>query len=186
MSSPLFFLIREPIKPSSLPPTNKCICFYIYTSFTPHYFFCFIHGIQKFQSQRSNPHHSSDLIHGSDNAGSLTHWATRELLSHYFKRKLFFLQSKDITCLLKSTSSRPCSINFPLTYCVSKNVLCSGFFSEHRNKYAPFFPGMGAQPPKSPWPPPLLYQQELSTTPHPGTFQSTCSVISLRDQSSYL
>ena len=35
---------------------------------------CFgcVHGMQTFPSQRSNPHHSSNLSHSSDNAGSLT------------------------------------------------------------------------------------------------------------------
>ena len=31
------------------------------------------------QSQALNPHYSSDLNHSSDNTGSLTYWATREL-----------------------------------------------------------------------------------------------------------
>ena len=33
----------------------------------------------KFQGQGSNLHHHSDTSHSSDNTGSLTHWATREL-----------------------------------------------------------------------------------------------------------
>ena len=36
--------------------------------------------MQKFLSQGSNPHQSSDPSRCSDNAGSLTHWATRRLL----------------------------------------------------------------------------------------------------------
>ena len=35
------------------------------------------HGMQKFLRQESNPHHSSDLSHSSDNTGSLSHWITR-------------------------------------------------------------------------------------------------------------
>ena len=37
------------------------------------------HGTRRFPGQGSNPNHSSDLSHSSDNAGSLTHRATREL-----------------------------------------------------------------------------------------------------------
>ena len=40
-----------------------------------------IHGMWKFQDQGSNSCHSSSQSHSSDNAGSLTHWATRELLT---------------------------------------------------------------------------------------------------------
>ena len=38
------------------------------------------HGMLKFLGQGSNPHHSCSLSHSSDNAGSLTHCATRERL----------------------------------------------------------------------------------------------------------
>ena len=38
-------------------------------------------GMWKFQGQGSNPCHSSD------NAGSLAHWASRELLSHFTDRE---------------------------------------------------------------------------------------------------
>ena len=41
-------------------------------------------GIQKFLSQGSNLQHSGDQSHSTDNAGSLTCWATRELLLHVF------------------------------------------------------------------------------------------------------
>ena len=34
--------------------------------------------------QGSNPSHSNDQSHSSDNARSFTHWATRELLSGHF------------------------------------------------------------------------------------------------------
>ena len=40
--------------------------------------------MQEFLSQGSNLHHSSDLSHSNDNAGSLTCWATRNLLSSKF------------------------------------------------------------------------------------------------------
>ena len=49
------------------------------------FFFGFIHGMQKFPGQGSNMHHSSHLSSCSDNAGSLTHWATREHLNLFFK-----------------------------------------------------------------------------------------------------
>ena len=38
------------------------------------------HSMQKLPDQGSNPNHSSNWNHGGDNAGSLTHWATKELL----------------------------------------------------------------------------------------------------------
>ena len=37
--------------------------------------------LHKLWGQGSNPHHSSDLSHSSDNVGSLTLWATRKLLT---------------------------------------------------------------------------------------------------------
>lgn len=36
----------------------------------------FVHTLSMFQGQGSNPHHSSNLNHSSDDAGSLTQWAT--------------------------------------------------------------------------------------------------------------
>ena len=44
--------------------------------------FCYAHSIKKFPSQGSNPCHSSDPSHSNDNNRSLTHWATRKLLTH--------------------------------------------------------------------------------------------------------
>ena len=41
----------------------------------------------KFPGQGSNPHHSSTQSHGSDNARSLNHWATKELLEDFIKKK---------------------------------------------------------------------------------------------------
>ena len=52
------------------------VCIYIYAFFWGG---SHTHGIQKFPSQGSNPHHCSNPSYCSDNAGSLTHWATREL-----------------------------------------------------------------------------------------------------------
>ena len=40
--------------------------------------------MQKFPGQGVGPHHSSDPSHSSDNTGSLTHWATRELQKRIF------------------------------------------------------------------------------------------------------
>jgi len=42
--------------------------------------YLFIFGIRELLSQGSNPQHGSDPSHSRDSAGSLTHWATRELL----------------------------------------------------------------------------------------------------------
>lgn len=42
-------------------------------------FFYLAHGMQKFLDQRSNPCHSRDLSHCSENAGSLACWARPEL-----------------------------------------------------------------------------------------------------------
>ena len=49
--------------------------------------FCFLGAVTaawQFQDQGSNPPHSSDLTHCSDNARSLTCWATRELQKFVF------------------------------------------------------------------------------------------------------
>ena len=40
--------------------------------------------MQTYLGQGSKLHHGSDPSHSSDNATSLTHWVTRELLSQYF------------------------------------------------------------------------------------------------------
>ena len=45
------------------------------------------HGMEKLLGQEANPHHSSDLSHSSDNARSLIHCATRELLNLLMRRK---------------------------------------------------------------------------------------------------
>ena len=60
-----------------------------------HFFFLFAHTccMRKFLGQGWKPCHSSDLIHSSDNNGSLTCWTTREL--HYFH----FLLSEEIEIL---------------------------------------------------------------------------------------
>ena len=41
-------------------------------------------GMQKFPAQGLNPHHSSKQSHNSDNGGSLTQWATREIKDYAF------------------------------------------------------------------------------------------------------
>ena len=41
-------------------------------------------GTRKFPGQGSNSHDSSDLSHSTDNARSLTCWATRELVPYFF------------------------------------------------------------------------------------------------------
>ena len=43
------------------------------------FFFDYTHDMRKFPGQGSNLHNSSDLSHSSDNPGSLTCSATREL-----------------------------------------------------------------------------------------------------------
>lgn len=94
--------------------------------------------------------------------------------------KVLFLQSRDssITCLLKSTSSRACSIHFPFVYCVSNNCLDEGF-CKHRNKYS--HSSGCAHPQKSSWLPPLRYQQRLSTAKLQGTCRPRCPVTSLQE-----
>ena len=56
--------------------SSLLFCWFIY--------FGHVHGIQKFLGQRLNPSHSCNQSHSSDNAGSLTHWATMELLLFHF------------------------------------------------------------------------------------------------------
>ena len=46
-------------------------------------FICHTQDMQNFLGQGLNLCYSSDLSHSSDNAGSLTHWASRELLGKY-------------------------------------------------------------------------------------------------------
>ena len=43
--------------------------------------------MQKFLGQGLNQHYSSDQSHSSDKVGSLTHWATRELLYFAFLKE---------------------------------------------------------------------------------------------------
>ena len=45
-----------------------------------------LHDMEKFPSQGSNPYHSSNSSHSSDNARYLTHCTTRELLSFFFQQ----------------------------------------------------------------------------------------------------
>ena len=73
---------------------------------------CFTYCMLKFQSQASNSCHSSDLSQSSDNIGSLSHWATRELLAvHIYKANclcifLFFLLSVSFNHPFSHPSSR--------------------------------------------------------------------------------
>ena len=62
-----------------------CFCFINKLTCVICYFFGCIHGIWKFLDQGSNPYHGSDLSCCSDNAGFLTHYATRELPLSYFR-----------------------------------------------------------------------------------------------------
>ena len=52
-------------------------------------FFGCVHRMQQFQGQELNTCHSSNLNQSSDNARSLTHWATREF-QYIFKIKNVF------------------------------------------------------------------------------------------------
>ena len=47
--------------------------------FFPFFFLNYTHGMWSFQGQGWNPSHCSNPSHGSDNAGSLAHYATRKL-----------------------------------------------------------------------------------------------------------
>ena len=55
---------------------SSCQPIFVYTAFF--FFFC-THSMWKFLGQVFNLSHSSNLSCCSDNAGSLIHWATREL-----------------------------------------------------------------------------------------------------------
>ena len=67
-------------------------------------FFCCTHGMWKFPGQGLNPCHSSDPGHCSDNAGTLTHWATKEFLNTYFKNSsLLIFFNVSTPCMIIST-----------------------------------------------------------------------------------
>ena len=53
------------------------------------FFSCCTCGMWKLLGQGSNPHHSYNQSYGSDNAGTLTGWVTRELLHVSFWIKFF-------------------------------------------------------------------------------------------------
>ena len=53
-----------------------CVTRFSHLTFSPPSCAC---GMQKFPGPGSNLHHSCNQSHNSDNAGSLIHWATREL-----------------------------------------------------------------------------------------------------------
>lgn len=69
------------------------------------FFFCHTHSMWKFPGQGSNPCHSSDLNHISDNAESLTHWATRELPRKFVKRKEDIISMKRLASSLAWNTS---------------------------------------------------------------------------------
>ena len=54
-------------------------------------FFGCTHNMQHFWGQGSNPHHNYNQSHNSDNARSLTHWATGEFHHPFFFFKLKFV-----------------------------------------------------------------------------------------------
>ena len=66
-------------------------------TFLSFFFFGHIHGIQKFLGQGSNPGHSSNLSHSSDNTGSLTQCATREFPNLFFIFYFFLFMAAPAT-----------------------------------------------------------------------------------------
>lgn len=62
-------------KLSSVFPKSGCVPESSEKLFIHFTFFGQTHGIRKFSGQVSSLRHSSDLSHGSDNAGSLTLWS---------------------------------------------------------------------------------------------------------------
>ena len=73
----------------------------------------------KFQGQGLNPCHSSDLSHSSDNVGSLTHWATRELPTFLLDISLWRYHLWLLTQYVKKGD---CDLTYPL------NRICSYLF----------------------------------------------------------
>ena len=76
------FHIHLCLIPETLPCSinlTACFLFVWFLFFGFWYFFGHAHGIWKIPGQGSKLHHSSNPSCCSDNAGSLTHWATREL-----------------------------------------------------------------------------------------------------------
>ena len=61
----------------------KCMIFFFFFFF----FFGCSWGMWKFLSQESNPHRSTNLSRCSDNTGSVTCWATRELQKYMISIK---------------------------------------------------------------------------------------------------
>ena len=76
-----------------------------------------ISGMQKFPGQGLNPCHSSDQSHSGDNIGSLTHRATRELLSGIVSEQICHRKFPGIKCFICYT------------------VICSSFFWKNAQKY---------------------------------------------------
>ena len=82
---------------SAVPQREFHDCFFIFEQiilfiyfYFAERFFCHAHGMQKFLGQGSNPCHSGDPSHCSDNTGSSTHYTARELPLNNFL--LFFFQ----------------------------------------------------------------------------------------------
>jgi len=77
----------------------KAVCIY-----GPRSILCFgnTHGMQKFLGQELNPCHTCNHSRSSNNAGSLIHWATRELLFIFDRQEVDLL--KEIHILLAEYS----------------------------------------------------------------------------------
>ena len=75
----------------ALDIVSLCVCVFnfFFKIIIYYYFFGCAHGVQKFLGQELNLYHSSDLGHCSDNAGSLTYCAARELLCLQFLSSMF-------------------------------------------------------------------------------------------------
>ena len=90
----LLFLISLSIQ--NVPIMLSC-CLSFFLSFlkTFLFYFSFLATLWKFWGQGLNLSYSIGLSHRSDNTGSLSHWATRELQFHlyYMKRKIISLSS---------------------------------------------------------------------------------------------
>ena len=102
----------------------------------PFNFFGHAHSMWKFLGQGSILCHSRDLSHNnSDNTGSLTHWATRELWDHLtFKpRYLSDIPCSCVCCngdrIISSKSQRPVVPSFIPSW--PQTVLCPAGWRSH-------------------------------------------------------
>ena len=91
---------------------EDCVTF----SLSLFFFFCHNHGMQKFWGQGSISCHSSTLSHSSDNAGSLTRCATREMLCHFLLLPVYSPISWREAPLLFSCSSWQWVLGFYCAY----------------------------------------------------------------------